>query len=265
MALEQRAFVFLLLQTLAALSTTERDYNLSVTYHNSEFSRFNHFKPWENRQLAGYVVERLSSPSLLSCAQQCLMAAWCTSTNFKLYSRVYSKGSCELNRHDISVVKENVNFVHQDGAIFSLLLKECPQGWHRHGSSCYVIHDTPTTNWSDALAFCQNHDAHLPIIKSADENDFIFRLIMSHSNVRNGGAWIGLNRIKDNEFYWMDDTPLAGQFTAWAQGEPNCLSEKCAFIFTKGDRQNQWHDSPCIFHGATGFSVPVVLCQKSIS
>lgn len=259
MAFKGTAFLFLLVQTSATISDTERDYNLLATNNNSEFSRFNHFKPWDNRQLLRYVVKQFNSPSLLSCAQQCLLTAWCTSTNFKLFSKKDSKGTCELNKHDISVVNENVNFAEQKGVIFSLLLKDCPQGWFRHESSCYLIHNTPTPRWNDALAFCQNQRAHPPIIKSADENDFIFRLIISQPNGRDLSAWIGLSRKMDDKFYWMDGTPLAGRFSAWAQGEPNYLHEKCVFIFRK-----KWYDCPCTFGGSPPFPAPVVLCQKSI-
>ena len=45
------------------------------------------------------------------------------------------------------------------------------------------------------------------------------------------GVWIGLYRKPDNEFYWIDDTPVTGQFSAWAKGEPNSGQEKCANIY----------------------------------
>ncbi|CAH3146130.1 unnamed protein product, partial [Pocillopora meandrina] len=141
---------------------------------------------------------------------------------------------------------------------------DCPQGWFRHENSCYLIHNTPTPRWNDALTFCQNHQAHPPIIKSADENDFIFRLVMSQPNGRDRSAWIGLSRKMDDKFYWMDDTPLAGRFSAWAQGEPNYLHEKCVFILVKKDRQKNWLDSTCTYNGTLWISAPVVLCQKRI-
>ena len=86
-------------------------------------SRSSYFKTQENKQLMGYVVERFDSPSLLSCGQQCLRNPWCTSTNFKLSSEKDGEGTCELNKHDISVVNENFNFADQEGVTFSLILK----------------------------------------------------------------------------------------------------------------------------------------------
>ena len=68
----------------------------------------------------------------------------------------------------------------------------------------------------------------------------------------------------DDKFYWMDGTPSAGRFSAWAQGEPNYLHEKCVLILTIEDRQKNWFDFYCTYDDRPRFPVPVVLCQKSI-
>ena len=49
--------------------------------------------------------------------------AWCTSTNYKMSFKKDDKGTCELNKHDISVIGENTNFQDQKGVCFSMLLK----------------------------------------------------------------------------------------------------------------------------------------------
>ena len=90
---------------------------------NSAFSRSSYFTTLENKQLKGYVVKRFDSPSLLSCGQQCMRYAWCTSTNYKMSSKKDGKGTCELNKHDISLIDENAEFVDQEGVTFSMLLK----------------------------------------------------------------------------------------------------------------------------------------------
>ena len=43
----------------------------------------------------------------------------------------------------------------------------------------------------------------------------------SKKTVQIGGAWIGLYGKADNGFYWVDDTPVTGQFSAWRNGEPD--------------------------------------------
>ena len=62
------------------------------------------------------------------------------------------------------------------------------------------------------------------MIKSEDENGFVYDLLSNHRGNRSG--WIGLYRKADNKFYWLDDRPrreiirsgkLANQMTvdAW--------------------------------------------------
>ena len=86
------------------------------------FFRSSYFTTRENKQLKGYVVKRFDSPSLLSCGQQCMGNDWCTSTNYKMSSRKDGKGTCELNKHNISL-NEDTNFRDQQGVTFSMLLK----------------------------------------------------------------------------------------------------------------------------------------------
>ena len=88
------------------------------------FSRSSYFTKRENTQLKEYVVKRFVSPSLLSCDQQCMRYAWCTSTNFKMSSKKDGKGTCELNKHDISLIDENyAKLIDQQGVTSSMPLK----------------------------------------------------------------------------------------------------------------------------------------------
>ena len=83
-------------------------------------SHFSYFEAFQNKRLIGYVIKRFDSPSLLSCGQKCLRNTWCTSTNFKFSSKKKSiGGTCELNKHDFSVVSERSNFADQEETTFS--------------------------------------------------------------------------------------------------------------------------------------------------
>ena len=86
-------------------------------------SRSAYFTTHENRRLKGHVVKRFESRSLMSCSQLCLSNSWCTSTNFKMSSKKDDKGTCELNKHDISVINEDKEFDDQEDVTFALLLK----------------------------------------------------------------------------------------------------------------------------------------------
>ena len=105
--------MFLLLQSTTVFSTKE----------NSLSSRSSYFETQENKQLKGYVVERIISSSLLSCGRQCMRYAWCISTNYKISSKKDGKGTCELNKHDISLVNENTNIYDEQGVTFSMMLR----------------------------------------------------------------------------------------------------------------------------------------------
>lgn len=86
-------------------------------------SRSSYFKIQENKQLMGCAVERSDSPTSLSCSRQCLSNLWCTSINFKFSLKTDDEGTCELTKHDISVVNENIFFDDRDEVTFSLLLR----------------------------------------------------------------------------------------------------------------------------------------------
>ena len=108
-----KVLIFFLLQSKAIFSTAE----------NFTSSRSSYFSFLDNKQLKGYVVKRFDSPSLLSCAQQCMRNDWCTSTNYKMSSKKDGKGTCELTKHDISIINENINVHDQPEVAFFMLLK----------------------------------------------------------------------------------------------------------------------------------------------
>ena len=65
-------------------------------------------------------------------------------------------------------------------------------------------------------------------------------------------------------FYWIDDTPLAGQYSEWDSGELNYFYEKCVHIFTALGKPGKRNDLRCSLDEADKFVAPVVLCQKYI-
>ncbi|XP_078380620.1 C-type lectin domain family 6 member A-like [Oculina patagonica] len=295
MGRSENILLFFLFQTATVFTAEE----------TPTFSRSSYFRTLENKQLKGHVVKRFDSPSLLSCGQQCIRNEWCTSKNYKMSSKKDGKGTCELNKHDISLVNENTNFHDQQGVTFSMLLKgclitsclnggsclpdkqkqtfscsckppwtgetcevkmDCPQGWVHHGNSCYHVINTPTLSWSDARTTCQNLGGDLAIIRSEDENNFTRDLVMKQPTVQYWGAWIGLYRKADTKFYWIDDTPLDGQYSAWASGEPNYLHEKCVntnYIYSNY-LPGEWFDNSCKLSEANRWRAPVILCQKKV-
>ena len=145
-----------------------------------------------------------------------------------------------------------------------LIRLDCPQHWVLYGNSCYNVIDTPTAKWSDARTTCQNLGGDLAIIRSQDENNFTLELLKKQKTVTYYGAWLGLyrNPSAGDEFYWIDDTPQAGQFSAWARGQPNQVQEKCGHMYAASDKIGKWNDKECIVSNAEKSQAPVILCQK---
>ena len=145
------------------------------------------------------------------------------------------------------------------------LLSVCSQdGWVYYGNFGYLIIDIRTLKWSDARRTCQMLGGDLAIIKSADENNFIFTLFKKQKTITDLGVWLGFVRKADNKFYWIDDTPLAKGYTAWARGEPNNVSEKCGNMFgLSNSRAGKWNDLSCDVDLAKHWKyAPVILCKK---
>ena len=111
--------------------------------------------------------------------------------------------------------------------------------------------NTQSNHAHDARKKCKDMglEADLPVIYSKEENDFIVKTFKLP-------VWLGLLRsANDSKFYWVDGTPIQGNYVRWASGEPTNGNSKedCARIRGDGD----WLDSSCHVDGLN----PYVLCQ----
>ena len=128
--------------------------------------------------------------------------------------------------------------------------------WLTHGSSRYCVNNTPTLKWDDGRAYCKNIGGELAVIRTANDNQFIFDLLKKQNTVTEWGVWLGLYRKADGMFYWTDDKPLMdtvedpfeGQYLAWNTGEPNNHDghENCVHMYAQGSLQGKWNDIRCI-------------------
>ena len=130
-----------------------------------------------------------------------------------------------------------------------------------HGESCYYVPNTSlASTWANSRKFCQDLGADLAVIKSENENQFIYDLLRNTSGSRDG--WIGLYRKANNKFYWLDDRPEEGNYQKWNHGEPsNGVTEDCGRIIggNYGNKEKgKWNDTPC------SKSSPVAICQWPI-
>ena len=114
---DKNVLLFLLLQCV--INVAIFDAGKGATCSHSAY-----FKTLENKLLMDHVVKRFQSPSLMSCSHSCLRNTWCTSTNFKLFSKKNNRGTCELNKDTISPLDvESTELNDQQCATFSMFFK----------------------------------------------------------------------------------------------------------------------------------------------
>ncbi|KAL3056030.1 hypothetical protein OYC64_018689 [Pagothenia borchgrevinki] len=84
--------------------------------------------------------------------------------------------------------------------------KTCPAGWRKFGSSCYFF-STVSASWEQSRQNCTAGGAHLVIVDSEEELEFIASKIK-------GDTWIGLSdREEEGTWKWVDGSPLTLNLT----------------------------------------------------
>lgn len=115
--------------------------------------------------------------------------------------------------------------------------KLCPDDWKKYNNKCYYISpQRMTKNWDKSKKDCEDRGAHLVIINSQDEQDFVSRFY--------DRIWIGLSdKNAESNWTWVDGTHLMGD-GFWQDGEPNDDHgfEDCVEVSRGG---GGWNDMPC--------------------
>nr|XP_012788645.1 unnamed protein product [Sorex araneus] len=99
----------------------------------------------------------------------------------------------------------------------------CPKNWEPFGSSCYFI-SSETKNWTDSEKNCERMQAHLLVVDSKEEQDFVKNLLIS------GSYYLGLSDLKNGHWEWVNETPYNQSATFWHPGEPSNGNEHCVVL-----------------------------------
>ncbi|XP_015976807.2 C-type lectin domain family 4 member E [Rousettus aegyptiacus] len=121
----------------------------------------------------------------------------------------------------------------------------CPLDWVHFQSSCYFF-STNTMTWTASLKNCSNMGAHLVVINTQEEQEFLFR-----AKPRKREFYIGLtDQVVEKQWEWLDGTPLIQSLSFWDIGEPNNIAtvEDCATIRDSSNPRQNWNDVPCFFN-----------------
>ncbi|XP_048008607.1 C-type lectin domain family 9 member A isoform X5 [Megalobrama amblycephala] len=84
----------------------------------------------------------------------------------------------------------------------------CPQNWIQNGSSCYYFRrhsGNAWKTWKESQEYCEDYGAHLAIIDSEGEQEFINQ----HTNFdQHYGYWIGLYEKTEKNWVWINGAKL---------------------------------------------------------
>nr|XP_042130006.1 C-type lectin domain family 4 member A [Peromyscus maniculatus bairdii] len=114
----------------------------------------------------------------------------------------------------------------------------CPKDWKPFSSHCYFTATGPAS-WRESEEKCSSMGAHLMVIHSQEEQDFITKILDSQA-----AYYIGLLDPGHRQWCWVDQTPYNESATFWHPGDPNNDNEQCVIINHRYSGWG-WNDVPC--------------------
>ena len=121
----------------------------------------------------------------------------------------------------------------------------CKPGWLPFCNSCYTLVKSMMM-WSQAQLHCQSLEGHLVSVTSAQENDFVVKIMGKERNV-----WIGAHGSGDT-FEWDGGDPwgFSGFPASWAAPR----SRECVQLTNDG----LWRTYRCNF-------TPIFICEVEVN
>ncbi|XP_066109215.1 C-type lectin domain family 4 member E [Saccopteryx bilineata] len=159
---------------------------------------------------------------------------------------------CVVTYHIFQLCDENEVQLYEDSMEFACysdgsgsLKNCCPLNWVHFQASCYFF-STNTLTWSESLINCSKMGAHLVVINTQEEQEFLY-----HAKPRKREFYIGLtDKVVDGQWKWVDGTPFMKSLSFWDKGEPNNLGtvEDCVTIRDSSNPRQNWNDISCFFY-----------------
>ncbi|XP_003265491.1 C-type lectin domain family 4 member A isoform X4 [Nomascus leucogenys] len=120
----------------------------------------------------------------------------------------------------------------------------CPKNWKSFSSNCYFI-STESAPWQESEKDCARMEAHLLVINTQEEQDFIFQNLQEES-----AYFVGLSDPEGQRHWqWVDQTPYNESSTFWHPLEPSDPNERCVVLnFRKAPKRRGWgwNDVNCL-------------------
>lgn len=151
------------------------------------------------------------------------------------YVHKEEKATRELTHTELECVKENSTPEGKDWSC-------CPKSWGPFSSNCYFI-SNGANFWNDSEKECLRMNAHLLVINTKAEQDFITQKLETRY-----AYYMGLSDktlpMGERHWQWVDQTPYNESATFWHGGEPNNPNEHCVMLNAVSKKWG-WNDSPC--------------------
>ncbi|XP_069136265.1 macrophage mannose receptor 1-like [Argopecten irradians] len=130
----------------------------------------------------------------------------------------------------------------------------CPSGkWIEHLDRMYCIVQS-AYDWYEAKAFCTSIEAHLPIVESDGEHNYL-RGLVGH-----GDVWLDATEEFNHGVFKWSATGTAIRYTNWSPGEPNDYLNQQEYCVEFGETYGwKWNDAPCYALRAT---IHQVICER---
>lgn len=117
-------------------------------------------------------------------------------------------------------------------------------GWEPFLRSCYHV-GTNAVTWSNAVKTCNSMGSVLTVITTAEENDFVIRLVKRKGVSSSEGYWLdGTDSLFEGLWIWSS-TGILITYQNWGVNEPNNKdsTENCLELKTK--KNYTWNDEKC--------------------
>ncbi|XP_051011270.1 C-type lectin domain family 4 member A-like [Acomys russatus] len=117
----------------------------------------------------------------------------------------------------------------------------CPRNWKPFGFNCYFTSPDSAT-WKESEEKCSSLGAHLLVIHSQEEQDFITKTLDTWA-----AYYVGLSDPEGHgQWQWVDQTPYNQSAISWHSDEPNGNREFCVVLsYHPNLKRWGWSDALC--------------------
>ncbi|XP_077871414.1 C-type lectin domain family 4 member A isoform X1 [Ictidomys tridecemlineatus] len=161
---------------------------------------------------------------------------------FNKYSQLLEEKNYKISTK--TSIHTNLKCVRNNSTMEGKVWTCCPEKWKSFSSSCYFF-STDAKSWNDSQENCSRMEAHLVVINSKEEQDFLTQNMDKYA-----AYFVGLSDPEgQGHWQWVDQTPYNQSAIFWHPGEPSSSEERCVIVNARHPSlQWGWNDVSCKGH-----------------